>query len=237
MIINQIHSIGDILFLEPLFRNFIKVEGKSPVVPVRDHLMWLSEYIQSAELRPLSTFHWPYKNETTKHSDYLPLRWANQIYRGYELDDHHDFENMMPDKYLLAGLNPEMWTDINLMFNEKKSDSLMFKLGLVEPSGNIIDYVLVNENSQAGNVSINPKTDLPVIKMRFIEGFTLIDWHFVIMFAQENHHVSTSTFYLMQAIKNQYHFDSKVYIYPRPNNDGLRGISKLKTTYQYDTHN
>ena len=233
MIINQIHSIGDILFLEPMFRYFWKERGARPIVPLRDHLMWMADYIDSANFVKLSTFHWPYKNEMAMSDDYLPLRWANQIIRGYDENDHHDFENMMNDKYILAGLEPDMWRELKLNFKDNRSEKLMIHLGLMEKSGSIVRYVLVNENSQAGNITIKPKTNLQVVKMRDIPGFTVIDWHLVIQMAVENHHVSTSTFYLMQAITNQYHFDSIVFLYPRPNQDGLRGISQLNPTFRY----
>jgi hypothetical protein len=69
--------------------------------------------------------------------------------------------------------------------------------------------------------------------MRDIPGFTLIDWFNVILNAKEFHTVSTSTFYLLQAIANKYHLDIDIYVYPRPNEDGLRGIEKLNTTYKF----
>ena len=68
--------------------------------------------------------------------------------------------------------------------------------------------------------------------MEHINGFTLLDWAYVMVFAKENHHVSTSTFFMMQAVSNQFKFDSKVFLYPRPNADGLRGISKLNPSFK-----
>lgn len=235
MVINQVHSIGDIIFLEPMFRHFWNQNGVKPIVPLRDHLLWIQKYIESADFVPESTFIWPYENQLEVHADYLPLRWANQIFRGYDQNDHHDFENMMADKYLLAGLDPQMWKQINLQLPFKKSEKLLALLGMMNHKSMVQKYVLVNENSQAGNITINPETDLPVIRMRDTMGFTLMDWFLVIQMAEENHHVSTSTFYLMQAIANHYHFESKVVIYPRPNSDGLRGISKLTPTFNFQT--
>lgn len=226
MIINQLHSIGDLIFLEPLYRYFWKERGEKPIVPVRNHLMWLSQYIESADFRPMSEFIIDY--ESTKISDdYLPLRWANQILRGYDKNDHHDFENMMLDKYRLAGLDTELWKQIKLFFDPKKATQLMADLGLNDRS----TYFLVNEYSQAGKIKIEIDNDLiQRIDMREIPGYTLCDWFFVMFFANEIHTVSTSIIFMLQAIE---HLKAHVFIYPRPNEDGLRGISQLHPSFNY----
>lgn len=230
MVINQFHSIGDILFIEPICRHIFKSTGQKPILPVRDHLMWMAEYIESAIFTKLSEFTFEQDSMSMENPNYLPLRFANQIVRNLSAHDHHDLENMMLDKYTLAKLDQNMWLTIDLKFNNARALKLMKHLGITQGS----EYILVNNNSQAGKIKIRPYNPrgLQVIEMREIPGFTLIDWHLVILYAKENHHVSTSTFYLMQAIKNKFHFDSRVIVYPRPNEDGLRGISKLYPTYK-----
>lgn len=228
MVINQFHSIGDILFIEPICRHFWIKNNEKPILPVRDHLMWMSEHIESARFVPMSQFELDYDSAETENPDYLPLRFANQILKGLGKDDHSDYENMMPDKYTLSGMNPEEWKSISLTFNPYKALMLFKHLGL-----NFSDeYICINENSQAGKINIELSSDKRVIRMHEVPGFSLIDWYMVIMNAKENHHVSTSTFFLMQAIENKFDFKSKVFIYPRPNEDGLRGIAKLKPTFQ-----
>lgn len=228
MVINQPGAIGDLIFLEPLFRHFWNKEGKKPTVVVHDHLMNLQPYFESATFVPVS--HGLINvDDMEVRSDYLPLRFANQILRGYGPHDHHDLENMMEDKYRLIGLDPQMWTTIDLKFDERKADQLMFELDIKDSE----PYALVNENSGVGAANI-PIPLIVFIRMNPMSGYTVIDWYKVIMCAMENHHVSTSTFHLMQAIFNKHpHMCSKNYIYPRPNYDGLRGISQLKPTYQF----
>lgn len=227
MVINQFHSIGDILFIEPICRHFWINNGTKPILPVRDHLLWLSNYIESASFVPMSKFTLDYDSLIMTNPDYLPLRFANQILNGLSMDDHSDFENCMPDKYKLAGLPPDNWQSINLKFNICKGLTLFKKLGLTPK-----EYILINENSQPGRVKISVKTSKKVVYMEETPGFTVLDWFYVMIHAAENHHVSTSTFYIMQAITNQFQFDSKIFIYPRPNNDGIRGISQLKHSFK-----
>lgn len=230
MVINQIHSIGDILFIEPICRHFWNLNGKKPILPVRDHLMWLSEYIQSAELVPLSTSGMDEDCMDVKE-DYLPLRFANQIVRGLQPYDHHDFENMMLDKYELSNVNKHLWRYIYLKFNLTKGSDLMKHINLKHND----KFILINNKSQAGTIDIRPSNpnNYRIVYMEEIPGYTVIDWYLVMYYAQENHHVSTCTFFIMQAIGRYFgEFNSKVFIYPRPNEDGLRGISQLQPSFE-----
>ena len=201
-IINQFHSIGDILFIEPICRKIWQDTFKKPILPVRDHLMWLSRYIESAEFKPMSKFNLDYESTDITYSEYLPLRFANQIVRGLDKNDHSDFENCMPDKYILAQQRIEDWKRIELNFDEALASELMTtELKIKEP------YVLVNNHCQAGTIDIKPNTTDRIIYMSEIKGFTLIDWYGVILQAKEFHTVSTSTYFLCQAIHNKYQLE------------------------------
>jgi hypothetical protein len=230
MVINQFHSIGDIIFIEPICRHFWKKNGEKPTLPVRDHLMYIAEYMDSANFVPMSKFTLDYDSLKMDTPDYLPLRFANQIFRGLGPNDHSDYENMMADKYNLIGLNSQIWKTLDLKFNQVRGRKL-FEVLKLNPKE---EYILINENSQAGKISVIIEEDIRIIYMKDIPGFTVFDWYLVMLYAKENHHVSTCTFYIMQAIVNKFYFKSKVFIYPRPNEDGLRGISKLNPNYNLE---
>jgi len=225
MVINQIAAIGDLLFLEPMYRHYWRLTGNKPVVPVRDHLFWIADYIESATFVRMSQFNMDYENRVPSEI-YLPTRWANELVRNINEGDYSLHEFGMPDKYTLAKLDPEMWIGLNINFNLKKGLELFNKLGLKGQ-----EYILVNNHSQAGIINIHPKTNFKIVAMRSMPGYTVLDWFYVMLHAKENHHVSTSTFYIFQSIKNQFVFETPVYIYARPNFDGLRGVAKLKPTY------
>jgi hypothetical protein len=121
----------------------------------------------------------------------------------------------MLDKYRVLGLREDMWLKLSVTRDKQNEARLIRELNLPK------EFILVNEFSRAGNTSIAPITDLPIVYMREINGYSVIDWCGVMELATENHHVSTSTFYLLHMLG----LDAK--IYSRPNEDGLRGISQL----------
>lgn len=226
--INQPFAIGDILFIEPICRHIWDKTGELPRLPVQDHLMFLAQHIESANIVPLSKNPFAEDDDITT-KEYLPLKYANQIVRGMPRHDHSDPENMMLDKYRLAGLEPSIWKTLNIKFNEYKCNQLLDEL----MGESWDDYILVNEQSQAGKIDIKVESDLPIIRMHERPGYSVMDWAFVMLHAKENHHVSTSTFYILQALANNVGFAGDVFMYPRPNSDGLRGISKLEPTFKY----
>lgn len=226
MVLNVLHSIGDILFCEPIYRHYWMKEGIKPTVIVRDHLMWLQNYIESAKFLAASKWNGDIDNNVMTEN-YIPLRFANQVLRGYDKHDHHDFENCMPDKYLLCGLNPDKWMEIQLLFDIERSRMLFADLDLSSEE----NYVVVNPFSQAGKIEIFPDCKHRIIEMKTIEGYYVLDWAMIMLLAKENHHVSTSTFFIMEALKG---YIGKTVIYARPNEDGLKGISKLNTSFTWE---
>lgn len=229
MIINQFHAHGDILFCEPIFRHYWNKNGEKPIVPVRDHLMWFADHIDSAQFVPMSKFELDYDSTEVGNPDYLPLRFANQIMRGLAIDDHSDFSNTMPDKYKIAGLPLEKWKGLQYTWQPETTKRLFADLNISSDE----DYIFVNEDSQAGNIAINPDTKMRVIKMRLIPGYNLLDWTGIMLCAKEHHHISTSTFFMLEAMKGIHESNIPIYLYPRPNADGLKGISKLNPSFKY----
>lgn len=225
MIINILHAIGDIIFCEPIYRYYWERDGIKPTVVIRDHLMWLQDYIESAKFLRESQWNWDIDNNVPT-DNYLPLRFANQIIRKLDKNDHSDFENCMQDKYILAGLRPDLWKELALTFNIERSRELFAHLDISSDD----DYIVVNERSQAGQVEIKPEPKYKIVRMYDVPGYNVLDWAPVMLLAKENHHVSTCTFFIFEALKD---YKGKIFIYPRPNEDGLRGISKLNPTFTY----
>lgn len=227
-IINCVGGYGDILFCEPIFRHFWKQDGKKPYVIIQQHQMWIKDYIESADFTSKCPEY--FLTGSKLHTPSLiNLRYANQILRGLGPDNHYDLENMMLDKYRLLGLPEDLWKslDIKIYGVAAKYDKLYRQYFPIYWN----NYHLLNESSQVGTIKLN-SSHMHTIRMSERPGYNLIDWWMLIHKASENHHLSTSTFFLMQAIKNKFpEWNAPCYIYPRPNVDGLRGISHLKPDF------
>lgn len=219
MVINQYHSIGDIMFIEPILKHFSKQE--TVFLPVQDHLFYLVSsmlsHLKDVHVVRKSQFKLDYDSMEHRNPDYLPLRFASQIVNVRDKDDHQDLETMMKDKYLLAGLKPDLWKTIEL--SGLNTDVI---------SG---DYVLVNERSGVGNITINTRAAKNVVKVDDSKRFVL-DWAGTISGAKSFHTVSTCFHFMLQAMLNKGMTVPKTYVYPRPNEDGLRGIINLKPDYE-----
>lgn len=208
--INQHAGIGDILFLEPILRKLSK--NNEVFMPVVEPWHW-QRHIPYVNF---TNFTFQFDSREQKFTpEYYPFRYANPIYRGYDLNDWHDFENCMLDKYRVLELPENMWLDLSVKRDLQNEKRLIRELILPK------EFILVNEFSRVGNTAINIDSNLPIVHMRAISGYSVIDWCGVMELAAENHHVSTSTFYLLHMLG----LDAK--IYPRPDEDGLRGVSQL----------
>lgn len=238
--INCVGGIGDILFCEPIFRHYQNKLGYKPFVIINDHMLWIANYIDSAQFIGASVMEkTPYHKDNMEMTEfYLPLRYANQVFRNLDRHDHHDLENMMLDKYRLLGLPEDLWKTIQVNFHEERIRKLTELKGIVPGESK---YILINNHCQIGSIEIKPETDLRIVMMENIEGFNVLDWAGLISAANENHHLSTSTFFIMQVIENKVRagnvpgdikiWGCKNFIYPRPNEDGLRGISQLQPDF------
>jgi len=215
MLVNQPAGIGDILFIQPILwqmNHLLAIEDS--LYPITEHLVGINTIKKSECKADLSA----------PNSEHLNLRWANQLFRNYDLNDHHDYENMMLDKYRLVNLDPMLWKTLKVNRNYERESVLIGTLNLKNK-----DFILINGHSRAGEIDVSINSKTKIIYMRPLNCFTVVDWMGVMELAKENHHVSTSTFFLFEILK----LNTPTYIYPRPNEDGLRGISNLKPSFNY----
>jgi hypothetical protein len=127
----------------------------------------------------------------------------------------------------MLDLEESLWKTIKLNFNYKKGADLaqLLNISVFE------EYTLRNETCQIGNIIIILNKNKRVVNMKPIVGFSMIDWFLIHKQADGIHTVSTSTFFMMQALSNEGWFSPEVHVYGRPNEDGLRGISQLEPDF------
>lgn len=196
--IDQPFGIGDILFLSPIV---IELQKDNEVIwPINDNFIWIQDYFDINFIAK-SKF-------TGNISDYyvIPFINAHQIV---------GCKYTMQAKYNLVNLDHENWKQLKWKRNISKENDLYYnalQLSNSEP------YILVNINyadpllKYKSNININ--TNLKIVNLDYIDGYTLLDWAKVIENAAEIHTVSTSLIYMIEVL---YYCDMKnIHIYQRP---------------------
>jgi hypothetical protein len=213
VIINQFCGLGDILFIEPIYR-YIDSLGLKVIAPVQDQNIWIQDHIPYVEFKKMSEFDIDYEKFTFEiingDSLYVPLRFSDQIHRSLPPHDCSASRYWMTDKYRVLGLDPKKWEDLSFTRNIAKEEDLKKRI-----VGDNKDYIFLNtfyQNSLNAEMEIKINSGLPVVKMEKVDGFSMIDWCKIIEDANQVHTVSTSTLYLIHSI----HQEGKEYhLYPR----------------------
>lgn len=120
----------------------------------------------------------------------VPLRWTYEITRV-------EYLHCMRNKYDYVGMDWTRWKENAMPLRDALPELELYKK--VNPTDE--PFVLVNKNFRtngSGVVDIKPATDLKVIHMSAIPGYSLFDWRHVIERAAEVHTVSTSIIYLLE---------------------------------------
>lgn len=221
--INQYQGLGDILFCEPIARHYYNNGENEIIWVVLDEFMWISDYIDYINFIPKSQSNFNFENaQIGFNGEYflLPLRFANPLFRNLQLHDYSDQYHCMLDKYRLLNLDINLWKTLKLNRNHKKELELY---NILQITG---EYNLINNNWSDGKLSIETDNNLPNIEMKYIPGYTLIDWLYIIENAKNIHTASTSILYLLETcnFKNI----NEVVIYPRlPRENNLNGIKEF----------
>jgi hypothetical protein len=211
VIINQPFGIGDVLFLNPLIKQLNIEQGIWPIV---DHYYWIKDYISIDNLTFIKT------------SEFNPSNYEDYV--EVPLQHAHAFmpqaRNCMEAKYLLLEADPELWR--TLTFNRNKEKETQLKQHLSINPGD--KFIFVNNNFAGPEynykVNITPKSNHKIVYQEYIEGFTLLDWCGVLEQAEEIHTVSTSLFFVIEALKFE---KTLLHLYPRKPLD--MDLSPIKT--------
>jgi hypothetical protein len=211
VIINQPFGVGDILFLSPLVAN---LDIEHAVWPVVDHYYWIKDYISMDNL----TFVKESEFNSLNYKDYVevPLQHAHSLVP--------QAEDCMQAKYMLLHADPELWRTITFNRNPEKENQLKQYLN-ISPNDK---FIFVNNNFAGPEynykVDIKLDTDLKIIYQEYIEGFTLLDWCGVLEQSIEIHTVSTSLFFVIEALNLE---NTSLHLYPRKPLD--KDLSPIKT--------
>lgn len=241
IVVNQYFGLGDILFIEPIYRYLHKDLGLSVIAPIQDGYLWIGHHIKYVEFKGISEFNMDYERfdfgllksiegEIIKDTAYLPLRFSDQIYRNLNPHDSSASRYWMTDKYSVLGLDPKMWSSISLERDFKKEENLK-SIVLKEIEGSEYDFCnSFYQNSLNINLDLEKKVerDIPIVSMSKIEGFSMVDWCGVIEGAKRIHTVSTSLLYMIQSI---YQEEKEYHLYPRLPERGFYTVEEFLPSY------
>lgn len=192
-VVNQFLSLGDILFLIPMIRELM-AEGNTMLWPIDDRYFDISKHFPDVPFVKKSDYpDLPYDNMQmvqTEHGQMLPYRFAIEI-MGRPLN------KCMDSKYELYRHDYKIWRGLYWKRDYEKEGELITLLDLPE------NFILVNRTfGHEAKFVIEPviNSDLPIVEMTNMPGFTLIDWLWVIEKASEIHMSNSSLNYLLELL-------------------------------------
>jgi glycosyltransferase involved in cell wall biosynthesis len=208
-VFNQFFGLGDILFLVPMARALMD-EGNEVLWPIADHYFNIAKHFPDINFVKKSAYPLiPYEHKgriPTLWGELLPYRFAIEL-MGLTLKD------CMQSKYQIYGHDWNMWRELTYK-RDYEAEIRLAKIVLADLNG-VKKYQLVNrhygEASRGMVITPELNSDLLVVQMGTIEGFSLIDWMGIIEGASEIHTANTSVNYLIELMS----LEIPVYMYKR----------------------
>lgn len=211
IIIDQPFGIGDILFLSPLVKH---IDAEKIIWPIIDHYYWIKEYITIPNLQFIKQSEFNIDNYI--EYNIVPFQHAHSLISKAE--------DCMQAKYLLLQADPQLWRSLSFNRNQEKENQLKKHLN-ISPGDK---FIFVNNNFAGPEynykIDIKLQTNLKIINQEYIKDFTLLDWCGVLEQASEIHTVSTSLFFVIEALKLE---NTLLHLYPRKPLD--KDLSPIKT--------
>ena len=210
IVIDQPFGIGDILFLSPLVR---LLDFDKAIWPVVDHYYWIKDYLSIENLTFVKQSE--FNREDCVDYNIVPFQHAQSIVPSSN--------DCMEAKYKLLNADLELWRGLSFNRNHQKEQELKSLLKIDDGE----EFIFLNNNFAGPEynykLDIKIDTNLRVIEQSYIDGFTLLDWCWVLENAKEIHTVSTALFFVIESLN----IKDNIHLYPRKPID--RDLSPIKT--------
>lgn len=194
VIINQPRGIGDILFMQPIANRLLAM-GYNVDWITDQRFVSIQKHFPGVNFVPIG--HYREDHFDTQYcfeedgKVYLPMKYSDSIYgKGYE--------KCMESKYSLLGLDFEGWQDDVRLVRDPLREGILE--GILELP---VDFTLINKQFMSdGSKSIQlPRFSGPVIELKPVAGFTMVDWSGVIEKASSIHTVGTGFTLLVELLE------------------------------------
>lgn len=193
IIINQFAGIGDILFTIPIARYFIQKGHKVTYPTIFEGLENHFPDISFIKKEDLDIDYGSKEFIIKDDAIIIPMRWSNEVAKvGYRA--------CMLSKYMLVNLPFGLWRSLTWGRALKKEQYLFSEiLGIKEGEKyRLINDIYLSDSSKKVVIPVNSK--IKNIKIKPIEGYTLLDWGKVIENAEEIYIVNSAVLVLMEIL-------------------------------------
>lgn len=194
----QSGGIGDILWLAGA-REYLYKQGYKIIWPVLPQLLYVKDYI---------------KHEHLEFVD-INSNWQRDfdLVLDFQTADRHFSGSWQHAKYKLIGLDWSDWSSyLKIERNYQKEQELKDLLQLPKNYAFISKKFGTPPHSITKNFIVGNKTQLPIVNMDFIEGFSLFEWAAIAAEAKEIYSVDSSLFYALEVYNIK---AEKLVCYPR----------------------
>lgn len=218
IIINQFFGIGDILFIEPIMRDYFQ-KGHKVTVPILYKYLDIQRNIPYINFVDKNFYNIDYEEQKIIETDnhiILPMRWSREFF-GSHLND------TMKNKYRMLGIELEEWRKLTWLRHRWRENNLKELLGIKQGERfNLINCNFYSFENRTINLNINNK--LKNIEMTFIPTFNLLDWAGIIEEAENIYSVNTSIIFLLEVLNLK---AKEIHLYSR----NVNGADFTQTEY------
>lgn len=224
-IINQFNKIGDILISIPMSRELIK-DGHTIVYPVYKHMLNLQKHFPDIEFIDMNELDIDYESRelvTDGDKTIFPLRFSNTITNSGGRMTGLTSKSELYNKYFNLDIEFDIWRDLTWERDIEKEKELSERLMIKEGE----KYNIINENyAGAHKREIKVDNGYKNIYMEPIEGFSILDWSYVIENATTIYTVVTSLLIMAEILNLN---AKELHMYKRPHEIDMINVNCLIT--------
>ena len=173
-LIGQPAGIGDVIFLQPIISHFTRdYQVIHPVLPqllfLKDKLKTKAEIISAEDESLKGGVLFSEINRPAKIGDdiYIPFEKASQTYPGC----------VIRAKYQMVGMDVAGWQEHFDFHRDPKKEKELEELLELPEEFNLVNRQFGTYPGTFQKWEVQPRNDLPVVQMKYIEGFNvLINW-------------------------------------------------------------
>jgi len=234
VIIFQPGMAGDLLFIQKIVKTYA-AGGRRVILPVRETHKWVYDALVMPETveTPILESDFDFRDEVLFLADKIalsPIEANAYTFLSLFFSWRYAPEQTMDLKYQVSGVEMDGWADhVTLRRDLEKEERLFRELGLDDG----VPYALINETCSSRTIPFPHRAPEKEVRLRMVEGYTLIDWSTVIERAARVATVDTSIVLLIEALKitgKPLHVVSR---YQPPSFRELQNVLKLEWLFYF----